>query len=650
MKSFLSLERPATFICRKNGIERMYLVYEGTEFVKYDLLYEKPTTEPDGVTAEINISPTERTAFIEKSYQKLAYYDTAVLIIHGTVIKNNIMRHDLFQTSSLNKNSVLHISLKDVYYSIDYEALGIRPISVPVAIRLHLSDGIIPTPSRESYITNEKTKTLLLEKIKQIATYFVEEYNKTMKPFATLQEAWNFIYVPNPTIHIGGVNIGLNAISHYSLTPVQKAPIQGVTMKSPDYYKGARSILCNNYSEVAWIKYSGIVKTKRFYMSVEVHAIPNAGKVVVVNDQFIGNVRDYFKHKYSSDTLFVKLLKPRSLGNYKSLNHTLPEFDDTCYYSILGLNRVKKELWRGLIKEFELVSKSITSKFIDECNVTSKPEYIKWLDDKRELQKQRRKQGKLLGTYNGLNKKLGDVTIAYSYKRYRNVHFKKEALPVANLLKNKYLTVMVEQDNSSAILEEIIDSMAPQTTVKFAKIGKLEMKKLQDSPQFIKFKSFMTRDCKPFMRLASSIKFKEAVNQFEKLKNYKSNVFQNLLKSVIADKDALDKYILSNFDSNKMSDSTENIITDVADEYNLYDKSIWDAYERLKDATKKYNFITLFNVPSFYANAETVKEYETAIYQMLLFRKKYYDDLPRGFKVIYEEPLPVVTEEELETI
>ena len=38
MKSFLSLERSASFICRKNGVERKYLVYEGAEFVNYDLI------------------------------------------------------------------------------------------------------------------------------------------------------------------------------------------------------------------------------------------------------------------------------------------------------------------------------------------------------------------------------------------------------------------------------------------------------------------------------------------------------------------------------------------------------------------------------------------------------------------------------------
>ena len=41
MKSFLALDRSATFIIRKDGIECKFISYMGDEFMEYDLIYEK---------------------------------------------------------------------------------------------------------------------------------------------------------------------------------------------------------------------------------------------------------------------------------------------------------------------------------------------------------------------------------------------------------------------------------------------------------------------------------------------------------------------------------------------------------------------------------------------------------------------------------
>ena len=37
-----------------------------------------------------------------------------------------------------------------MYYPIDFAKLGISSISFPVGLRFNLSDGIFPTPNRES--------------------------------------------------------------------------------------------------------------------------------------------------------------------------------------------------------------------------------------------------------------------------------------------------------------------------------------------------------------------------------------------------------------------------------------------------------------------------------------------------------------------
>ena len=137
MKSFMALDRNATFTCRKNGIERRFLAYQGEEFMEYDMLSEVPTDEENGVICEININGwSEFSQFRDKAKKKLAYYDTVLLYINDILIQNNIIRSEDWQYSHLADNSKIHLCLKDVYYKIDYDKLGMSSISLPVALEL----------------------------------------------------------------------------------------------------------------------------------------------------------------------------------------------------------------------------------------------------------------------------------------------------------------------------------------------------------------------------------------------------------------------------------------------------------------------------------------------------------------------------------
>lgn len=100
--------------------------------------------------------------FCNKAKKKLTYYDTVVLIIDDIVHENTIYRNDLFQYADYAPYRKLHLCLKDVVYSIDYDKLGISEIHIPVALRFTLSDGITPTPSRES-INKQLTYKVLLK-------------------------------------------------------------------------------------------------------------------------------------------------------------------------------------------------------------------------------------------------------------------------------------------------------------------------------------------------------------------------------------------------------------------------------------------------------------------------------------------------------
>lgn len=625
MKSFLSLERSATFTCRKNFIERKYLVYEGAEFVNYDLIYERETTEENGVKAELNINSwNEKELFIKKAKAKLAYYDTAVLIIEGSVVVNSIHRSELYQYSTLNQNVNLHLSLKDVYYPIDYEALGISPIPVGIAIRLELGDGLTPTPSRESYITNEKTKELLLGKIKLLAEHFVTKYNDKVREFKNILEAYKYLGENTYNVNIGPTTLVINPFQKYSSTTITTTKVDGITLRDPNDYKIRVFNWLQEFDMVGYMNSDGFMKTKEDTYVKSNHVALNRGKTILVGENFKGNVKDFLKRKYGISTLYLRSNKyKRPLGKVGDPSGL------QSYRQILNLQAKPRKDWRKYINEWNFVVSTVVATFIDERRVDSTKEYQDWLEAKRELQRQRRR-GTGRNT-KGLNKKQDDVTLAYAYKSHVGISFKKGAYPIAGLTTNKFLTVLITDEDDLDLVKGLY--LAVKHKVRFALVGRKEIRKVPDHYQFINLKKFMSMDCKPFMRIASAIKFSKAIKELKSITGYRDGILNTVLKPLLADKIALEEYIHENLSSCDIE--TEQAILDVADKYKLYDQSLWDVYLRIVENNQKYDFIHLLAEPNIY-DKEAQKKYKKLITQLLLFRKKYYDDLPEGISIVFE--------------
>lgn len=626
MKSFLSLERSATFTCRKNGVERKYLVYEGEEFVNYDLIHSTSTDKPNGVKAEIMITDwNEKSNFVSKAKQKLAYYDTAVLVIDNVPVKNDIHRSEDFQYSTLNQSSNMHISLKDVYYPIDWEALGIKPIDMAIALRFSLKDGITPTPSRESYITNDKTKKLILDKITKVANWHINKYNETVKLFPSFLEAHDYIGNSNYVVN----NMSINSIVKYGTVFINKLMITGISVNDAIFYKNQVEHLFTEYEIAGYLNGRGTITKNNRHISKVQHVVRNKNKTVLVGSDFIGNVKEFLKQKYKPDTLFLRR---------NSFVRKIGTKNDTqgweSYRSILNLGAHNRPYWRAKISEFNYVISTIVSTFADETGVSQSKEFIKWLEDKREAQKQLRLLNATKGVYNGLNKQQGDVTIAYDYESLRGVSFKKKAVPISSLTQNKYLTVVIPEDYPELDMIKKIIAVMKCPNIKFATLGKKEMKKIPDHYQFINIDKFMSIDCKPFMRLASAILFKGVLNDLNEVKSNRGGLFSKFIRHLDADERILRDYVNKHY-TGSVDDKAQEYIKNVAETNKLYDMEFWEHYLRVKENIKKYDFINLLNSPPSW-DKEKEKRYNTLITQILYFRHKFYNDLPEGTKIVFQ--------------
>lgn len=634
LKSFLALERSATFTCRKKGIERVYLVYEGEEFVNYELINEKETEEENGVKAELVINGyMERQQFVSKAKQKLAYYETAVLVIDGKPEVWDIQRNELFQRSTANLQMQMHLCLKDVYYAIDWEALGIAPINYPIALRFSLTDGITPTPSRESYITNEKTKKLIMDRIGKVANWMVTKYNDTVKEFDTFKDAFPYLGVGHPTLYIATPDnnrvegFPLNIISHHSNIYILQPKVKGITLRNPEFYKRHREDLFFEFIPVGYTNRSGIYRNWKnggwTALSCANVVFQQKGAPIIVNDGMKGNVREFLKMKYGKDQLFVRVNpEERKLTGDKKVDYT-------SYVSILDLHLKPKKLWRPLINEWKFVRDQVFKEMKDERMVESTKEYQDWLEKKKSDLRSKKKPT----VYKGLNKKAGDVTLSQIYTHKRGVGWQKYVHPIAKLTEKRYLTVLLDDNDKDKELAKKLYRMMGNDKVIFAVVGKKEKLKIPKHFQFINFERFMTRDCKPFMRLASAIAFDKALKDFKKISRFQEGIFQNCLSGLINDSDRLAEYVYKNL-KDIDDEEVEKYILQVADQHKLYDYELWDVYTRLKEGTKKYDFIACLIEPRVWDEEER-KKYTRTINQMLLFRKLYYNDLPEDAYIAF---------------
>lgn len=128
-------------------------MYEGEDTNTIDLLYETPTKERNGVKVIIPVKYKDHYIFKNKIKEQLCYFEDVYFDVPGdSKIVNDfsIIRHKDFQFSEMCNDTKIHICLDNVYYPLDYSKLELKTIYLPIALRFDLTEGLFPTPNRES--------------------------------------------------------------------------------------------------------------------------------------------------------------------------------------------------------------------------------------------------------------------------------------------------------------------------------------------------------------------------------------------------------------------------------------------------------------------------------------------------------------------
>ena len=361
------------FVCRKDGMERKYMMYEGDDTNSIDLLYEKETTEGNGVKVIVPVQYGDRYHFTNKIKEQLAYFESVYFEVDsswGTVDNNfTIHRAEHYQYSSLATNNHMHLCLDNVSYPIDWEKLGIDRISMKIALRFSLSDGLFPTPNREAIRYTQEAKQTILNKINTVANIFMEKYNESITDKADIKTIMEFYGSYDK--YIDGSFIG-----EKSRIDVREILKHATTSEKQPKLQGAESLnlkrlaeMCKDYMLAEYqvkFRYNGNrfnKSTSYWTTNLRVNDFSNHGfgGVYLFSDRLSKGKQDYLRTILGDNHntyYFVRKDKQFKLGS-----KTITDWET--YHSILDLKNHPKTQWRQMIKEFRHIIDMYSKNFID---------------------------------------------------------------------------------------------------------------------------------------------------------------------------------------------------------------------------------------------------------------------------------------------
>lgn len=621
-KSFISLDRSGEFICRKDGVERKYLAYQGSQFCEYDKLYEKKTKEPNGVIFEIAIKDwSERHQFIEKAKKKLAYFDTVVLIIDGVPVQNIINRQEYFQWSDNAYERNLSLCLKDVHYSINWEKLGIAPINCPIALRFSLTDGLIVTPSRQELIYTEEVKKVILKKIEKTADWFVKKYNETVEEFDNFSKAIPHLRHRGHMVELGGNQIDIEGLKPYSSVPYKNISVKGLEIWTPEQWWKKIDGIGKAFSLIGELKWGGKYATKRMWGDFA-YNVKNAYECILVNETPIGRMKGFIQERHSEGKIFIE--RRMTLHDYK-----------------LGLILLQepKNTWRALIKECQKVIGDIREHFFkDERGIKDRKEYLAYVERKKQEARDSRVVGE--STYVTLDKQEGEVTISYARKPLLGSEpvFEKKTYVINDMHRAPYISLLFSEEEK----EEAKRYYGLHEHLMVGIIGKRERTRLPELKKIMTKESF--EKTKLFRRIVTRMRAEDVLEKWEAISREGHEVVQKCISPTWELQKQLETYCEDNKPLRGVSKEQIESFINTGHEHFLWDLEILPLIEKMERALSTFYFLPYIDYPR-YATEEETKSVKRVINQLLLFQKKY--GALENFDLVEKEPPVEMLEEQL---
>ena len=605
------------FVCRKDGMERKYMMYEGDDFNKIDLLHETKTTEKNGVKVIIPVKWGDRYEFIKKTKEQLAYFEGVYFNFQnvGDTIDNNfkIFRSKEFQISELTDDHSLHICLDNVYYPIDFQKLGIPKLDLQIGLRFGLTDGLFPTPNREAIRYTQEAKKVILDKIEKFSDYMVTSFNTNMKETDDVKAIFRYYNARRKYIMIEEKDYDITSLIDKSTVKLIKPKMKGITLLDLEHLAKHNEYMFKEYEK----KY--ILQNDRFSANkgnwntqVGVDTFNDSFSAIYLYSEKIGvNKKNYVKtlhptNGYTKRVAFIKKTMEFGLKGKKDKtglklfrsNH-IDTYDN--YIKILELKNYKKADWRKVIEEFKFV---LSLFFKDVKNLDDLVVPQSWLDARKK--KTKKVYSNVSGGVTQL-KLEGEIICkkAEDLLRYvdgKNAKFTPDRYHLEKIYREPKLIVYAEHGSQDKL--DRLYHISKKQKMAYITLSQREMNVVKDLEihNFIPIEKFMEGKNKPFRRLVTGA-------LITRLKRKYRNVFNKREKLKSVCKDLMDKLdLISQYENNQIEvrhDNMYDALIEVANTHNLYDETIYPEYLECKAILESLPFLEPFmDVTSNYLNEE----------------------------------------------
>jgi hypothetical protein len=569
-------------------MERKYMMYEGEDVNTIDLLYEAPTDQPNGVKVIVPVKWRDTYDFKTKIKQQLAYFESVYFDVED--IRNDfvIVRHQYFQFSELASDSNLHICLDNVYYPIDFGKLGISSISLPVGLRFSLTDGIFPTPNRESIRYTQEAKTIILKRLQEAADYFVEKYNETITDTDNVRKIVEYFSGHGRRFQFNNRSLDVSSLRDFATLKIAQPRFKGTTLLDPERIYRVQEYILGEYEAKFTTDGRIMREAKKWYHNLT--SITRLSDTVYVyeEERISGLKKDYIKslqvgkHK---DTTILK--KVKSFPLFPKLGKS-QDYDN--YYNILNLDRYPKKQWRQLIQEFQLVRDSLTKTFVNVDTIDVPQSFI----DSRKKQRVSTGQIKGGGTPGVRRVKLkGEMVCKQAEELERWVQGKSckwvsKTYDMAKFHQNKFILIYGKQEDADAMDKWFKPTRGHKIELAILSERELKVVNAIQLHNLIPFSKFMEGKNKPFQRIATACMIHQLSRRYDASFGKCENL-ETISSNLAAKFETLNKYREDHF--KYMDDDVRNAIIEQAKQTNGFDPEVQPIVKEVVAILEKFPFI-----------------------------------------------------------
>ena len=644
------------FVCRKDFMERKYMMYEGEDTNSIDLLYEKPTAEPNGVKVIVPVDYSDRYQFYNKIKEQLAYFDNVYFDVEPMGSNNvpndfTIYRAEHFQYSQIATNSDMHLCLDNVSYPIDWEKLGIERIRMKMALRFSLSDGLFPTPNREAIRYTKEAKETILKKIVTVGNVFMDKFNDAITTQSDIKAIMEF-YSRNSK-HIKSwykgtdEDICIDDLVKHSTTVVAQPKLDNIKLLNLE-----RLAVKSKEYILAEYKFKYRFSNGKFQNSKNYHyehlrisdlTGHNVGGVYIYDDSLPKGKQDYLRTLLPDNkTIYFVKKSPFKLRSKTG------QTDYAKYYdSILGLSKWPRTQWRELIQEFQYVVGLYQKDFVD-ADAIDVPQSFK------DAQKAKRmkvltlptkgpKKVRLKGEFSGKVGTRMSVDLSDQYCKFVPTTFKMEIIHQRTIL-NVYAKEVDKKkmDNAwSCFNKHALFVLVAQAT--YDNLQKADLH------NWITIDKFMEGKNRPFKTIATEFLIRDLIETYSA--TFKRIETVKEISADLADKlQTLHQYHNSQYRS-YADDDTRKAVIEHATANNLFDQPTYLVYKQVNEVFTKLPFLDAILDSMGYSFSKRNSPMMVAIVDLFKYHKHRVN--LEHYKLILTEDAPLeemLTEETIEEL